>query len=241
MIRTIVVAGLAGTLLTSCSRAPETAADKKVAEAEAKVAEASKALEAARKEAATQSADAGSTRPAAAAKTVILAAGTPLKIRTTSLLSTKNSSVGGKFAASLEAPLTVDGVLVAGKGAEVEGLITEADDGGRVKGRAEITVTLRRLTTADGRTIDIRTDSESRTAQSGVKKDAMKVGVASGIGAAIGAIAGGGKGAAIGAGVGAAGGTGVVLATKGDAAQIPAETVLTFKLTAPVTVTQAKR
>ena len=69
----------------------------------------------------------------------------------------------------------------------------------------------------------------------------MKVGVASGIGAAIGAIAGGGKGAAIGAGAGAAGGTGLVLGTRGEAAELPAETVLSFKLAAPVNVQELKR
>ncbi len=174
-------------------------------------------------------------------KTHTLEAGTAIKVRTTSALSTKTSSTGGTFEASLAAPLEVDGYIVADKGAQVEGVITEAEDGGRVKGKASITVALRRITTADGRTISIRTDSESREAQSSVKKDALKVGVMSGIGAAIGAIAGGGRGAAIGAGAGAAGGTGAVLVTKGDAAVIPAESLLSFRLAAPVTVTEAKR
>ncbi len=69
----------------------------------------------------------------------------------------------------------------------------------------------------------------------------MKVGIASGIGAAIGAIAGGGKGAAIGAGAGAAGGTGMVLGTRGEAAQIAPETVISLKLSSPVTVQELRR
>ncbi|MCX6599540.1 MAG: hypothetical protein NTV70_24560 [Acidobacteria bacterium] len=174
-------------------------------------------------------------------KTHTLETGTAIKVRTTSLLSTKTSSTGGTFEASLAAPLEVDGYTVADKGASVEGVITDADDGGRVKGRASMTVALRRITTADGQTINIRTDSESREAKSSVKKDALKVGIVSGIGAAIGAIAGGGRGAAIGAGAGAGAGTGVVLATKGEAAVFPAESLLTFRLAAPVTVTEAKR
>ena len=54
---------------------------------------------------------------------------------------------------------------------------------------------------------------------------------------AISARAGGGKGAAIGAGVGAGAGVGTNLATRGESAVIPAETLIEFKLVAPVTVT----
>jgi len=57
-----------------------------------------------------------------------------------------------------------------------------------------------------------------------------------GAGAIVGAIAGGGKGAAIGAGAGAATGVGTSMATRGKAAVIPAETLVDFRLAAPVTV-----
>ena len=50
------------------------------------------------------------------------------------------------------------------------------------------------------------------------------------IGAIIGAIAGGGKGAAIGGGVGAAAGAGTQVATRGKNVNVPAESLLTFRL-----------
>jgi hypothetical protein len=53
-------------------------------------------------------------------------------------------------------------------------------------------------------------------------------------GAVIGAIAGGGKGAAIGAVLGGAGGAGAQVLTKGRQINVPAETVLNFKLDQPV-------
>ncbi len=53
-------------------------------------------------------------------------------------------------------------------------------------------------------------------------------------GAVIGAIAGGGKGAAIGAVLGGAGGAGAQVLTKGKQINVPAETVLNFKLDQPV-------
>src|SRR5262249_40059549 len=53
-------------------------------------------------------------------------------------------------------------------------------------------------------------------------------------GAIIGAIAGGGKGAAIGAGAGAAAGAGVQVLTRGDRVNVPAESLLTFRLAQPL-------
>src|SRR5207244_8372470 len=54
------------------------------------------------------------------------------------------------------------------------------------------------------------------------------------IGAIIGAIAGGGKGAAIGAGAGAAAGAGAQVLTRGHSVKVPAESLLTFRLAAPL-------
>ncbi len=180
-------------------------------------------------------------RLAAAPKSHTLAAGTPIVIRTTNKLTTKDLASGSTFEASLEQPLVVDGYEIAQRGASVEGVVTNSDPGGRVKGVASITIGARRIVMADGRTLEIRTNSYSAQANKSKGKDAAKIGIASGIGAAIGAIAGGGKGAAIGAGAGAAGGTGVVLGTRGNAAEIGPETVLTLKLSSPVTVQELKR
>ena len=93
---------------------------------------------------------------------------------------------------------------------------------------------------ASGRVVGISTNTITREAKNTKGKDALKIGIGSGIGAAIGAIAGGGKGAAIGAGAGAGAGTGVVLATRGDPAVIPSETVLRFALRAPITVAELR-
>ena len=65
-----------------------------------------------------------------------------------------------------------------------------------------------------------------------------KSGSAQDLGAAIGAIAGGGKGAAIGAGVGGAAGTGAVLTSRGQAAEVPPETRMSFRLREPITLTE---
>jgi len=120
----------------------------------------------------------------------------------------------------------------------VRGRIVEAVQAGRVKGRAALALQLDELTTSDGQKVEIRTDAFRHEAESGVKGDVAKAGVAAGIGAAIGAIAGGGRGAAIGAAIGGAAGAGGAMATRGKPAELPSETRLTFRLSEPVTVTE---
>ncbi len=191
--------------------------------------------------AANSAAGAGATTPAATPappRTFTLAAGTPISIYTANTLSTKAAQGGERFTASLARPIVDGDWVIAKKGAAVEGVVVNADPGGRVKGRASISVALRSLELADGRTINLSTGSYTKAAKGTKKKDAAKIGIGAGIGAAIGAIAGGGKGAAIGAGAGGAAGTGMVLATRGDPAVIPSESLLTFKLTEPVKVTK---
>jgi hypothetical protein len=61
------------------------------------------------------------------------------------------------------------------------------------------------------------------------------------LGAVIGALAGGGKGAAIGAGIGGGAGAGDVLLTRGKPAELASEARLTFRLKAPVPLTERLR
>jgi hypothetical protein len=89
--------------------------------------------------------------------------------------------------------------------------------------------------TSDGR--KVVTNAVSQEAIENRKKDAAKTGIGAGAGAAIGGIAGGGKGAAIGALIGAGAG----VAQRGEAADIPAETLITFELRSPVTIREASR
>ncbi len=225
------------------------AAEQKLAEAEKKLAQArqdlSKAREVAPKPEPGWSQGSGNaSQPKAAVpaplRTYTVPAGTPVSVRTITALSTKTAAGGTPFEAALHQPIVVDGYTVAAKGATVKGIVTQSDPGGKVQGVASLTVSLASFEAAGGQVVKIDSSDQTLLAEKSTKKDAIKVGVATGIGAAIGAIAGGGKGAAIGAGAGGAAGTGAVLMTRGDAAVLPSESLLTFKLQAPVTVTAAK-
>jgi len=170
-----------------------------------------------------------------APKGSVIAAGASLTVRTTSSLSTATVKSGDAFSANLEVPLRSGDRVLVPKGAPVEGRIVVADPGGRTKGRAHISVQLSEMQAA-GQIVRVSTNTIHREARATKGKDAAKIGIGAGIGAAIGAIAGGGKGAAIGAGAGGAAGTGVVLATRGDPAVIPSESVLIFELRSPLTI-----
>ncbi len=65
------------------------------------------------------------------------------------------------------------------------------------------------------------------------KRSGKYMGGGAALGAIIGAIAGGGKGAAIGAASGAGAGAATQILTRGSV-KVPAETLLTFKLDAPL-------
>src|SRR5262249_22924414 len=171
---------------------------------------------------------------------VTIPAGTAIIVRTQNTLSSERNLKGDTFTATLEEPLIADGLALAEKGAQVEGVVTRSQRAGRVEGVSELSIELVRLHTSDGQKVSIATNLHEVQGERSRGSDAKKIAVATGIGAIIGAIAGGGKGAAIGAGTGAGAGTGVVLATRGKPTVIPSESVLTFHVRAPVEVTERK-
>lgn len=169
---------------------------------------------------------------------VTLPRDTQLAVRLDTSLSSETNRPGDTFWATLDEPIIRDGLVIAQKGARVEGEVFEVERAGRVKGVSKLGIRLVRLDTADGQTIPVSTSQVLQEGEKTKGKDAKKVGIGAGIGAIIGAIAGGGKGAAIGAGVGAGAGTGVVLATRGEPTRVPAESKLWFRLTEPVEVVE---
>jgi len=171
-------------------------------------------------------------------KTLTIPAGTLLTVRVDQTLTTAKNKAGDSFPATLDQPLVVDGMVIAERGAKVEGRVVDSDTGGRVSGLSQLQLELIRLNTSDGQKVRVATESFVKQGEKETKKDIAKVGAAAGIGAAIGAIAGGGRGAAIGAAVGGAAGTGGVMATRGSAAQLPAETRVSFRLKEPITITE---
>jgi hypothetical protein len=167
-----------------------------------------------------------------------LPAETTISVRLIDSVSTETNKAGDTFLASLAEPLTVDGVTLFAKDTSVSGKVLTVEEPGRVKGVASISLQLTEIQPKKGSPLPLETQPFSETAKAEKKKDAAIIGAGTGIGAAIGAIAGGGKGAAIGAIAGGGSSSGYVLATKGKQLKYPSETLMTFKLAEPLTVTR---
>jgi hypothetical protein len=173
-------------------------------------------------------------------RSVTIASGTLVTVRLGETISTERSRQGDSFIATLDEPLVVDGLVIAEKGARANGRVVDTVEAGRVKGLAHLSLELASLMLSDGQKVELRTARFEKEGPSSKTEDAQKVGIGAAIGAAIGAIAGGGKGAAIGAASGGAAGGGVVAATRGKPAVLPAETKISFRVEQPVTITEKR-
>jgi hypothetical protein len=180
------------------------------------------------------------SRPAAEAprrapRDVTIPSGTQLELTLTSSVGSDTSTIEDRVTAELTRAVTIDGREVLPAGSQLAGMVTNADDSGRVKGRANITFMFSSLRAGDAR-YDVRTVPVSRTAAATKGEDATKIGIGAGAGAVIGGLLGGKDGAAKGAAVGGGAGTGVVLATKGKEVRLSSGDDVTTQLTAPLTV-----
>lgn len=162
--------------------------------------------------------------------------GTYVTVRINQVLSSDRNQAGDAFVATLERPIVVDGFVVAERGQTIAGHVTEAKKAGRVSGVSHLAVQLTDLTLADGQQAPIQSQMVTRTGPTSTGQDAGAIAGTTAVGAAAGAIGAGGTGAAIGAGAGAALGTIGVLLTRGRPTYITPESVLTFQIQAPVTV-----
>jgi hypothetical protein len=162
--------------------------------------------------------------------------GTFVTVRVNQWLSSDRNQQGDAFTATLEQPLVVDGVVVAQRGQTVSGRVTDAVKAGRVEGTSRLGLELTDLTFVDGQQLPIRSQMINRNGSTSTGRDAAAIGTTTALGAIIGAGADYGRGAAIGAGAGAAAGIIGVLLTRGRPSVIYPESVLTFRIDAPVTV-----
>jgi hypothetical protein len=203
----------------------------------------SRPVETARAEEPTPARDFSSPEPAAApapppVQKITVPDGTLLSVRLVDEIDSETAQDGEVFRGTLNAPIVVDDQTVIPGDADIEGRVVQVQSAGRFKGQSLLTLELNKIM-YNGRSYNIKTNQWSKQGSSRGKATAAKVGGGAALGAIIGGLAGGGKGAAIGATVGAGAGTGVSAATKGQQIKLGSETVLSFQLESPVTVTPA--
>jgi hypothetical protein len=167
---------------------------------------------------------------------VTLPAGTTLTVALTSMVGSDTSRIEDPVHGTLRHAVRIDGLQALPIGTAVSGHVTHAQPAGKVKGTASIGFRINTIELPGKSREPIKTATYSRVSRATKQKDATKIGVGAGAGAVIGGILGGGSGAAKGAVIGGGAGTGVVLATKGDEVRIPAGTLVTIRLTAPLIV-----
>ncbi len=167
---------------------------------------------------------------------VTLPAGTRVMIRVNEALSSDHSQQGQPFTATLAQPVIAQGIVIARPGQTLSGRVAEALKAGRIKGTSSLSVELDELGLVDGQQVPVKTELVHYAGPTSVGQDATAIGATTGIGAAIGAAADGGFGAGMGAIAGAGASIIGVLATRGHQTVISPEDMLTFRTTAPITV-----
>ena len=167
---------------------------------------------------------------------VTVPSGTSVAIRLLDPIDSETAQPGQTFRATLDAPLPTDGDVAVPSGYDVKGHVVDVKSAGKFAGQSLLVLELDSVSVG-GRLYGIEADPYRRQGKNRTTNTAEKVGAGAVIGAIIGGIAGGGKGAGIGAAAGGGIGGGVQAAGKGQQINLPSETVLSFTLRSPLTVT----
>jgi hypothetical protein len=171
-------------------------------------------------------------QPAAPPAPVALTAprGTPITIRTNEEISAEHNPDGSRWTGVVERPVIYHGATIFERGASVSGVVVAEKKKGNFKGAGELSI----VVTDIGRD-RVHTSEYTLVNKGRGKRTAGFIGGGGGLGAIIGGIAGGGKGALIGGLAGAGAGTAVGATTGSKDVIIRPESVITFRLTEPVT------
>jgi hypothetical protein len=165
---------------------------------------------------------------------IVIPTGTQLQVRTNQAIDSKVANAGTTFSAEIANDVTDDSGRVAIPRGSPAALIIKQAGAGKL--HANNLVLDMQSISVQGREYDVETADVSQSGKQGVgvnKRSGEYMGGGAALGAIIGAIAGGGKGAAIGAASGAGAGAATQVMTRGSV-KVPAESLLTFKLEAPL-------
>jgi hypothetical protein len=173
--------------------------------------------------------------PAPKPEPIVVPEGTVLTVITGQALSSKTSTTGQAFIATLAQPVGAGGKTALPKGATLSGTVVTAKAKGKIKGEGQLDLMLTSISVR-GHTYPIKTNLLSSTEKGKGKRTAATTGGGAAGGALIGGLAGGGKGAGIGALVGAGAGLVGGAFTGNKQIELPAESALSFTLTSSLTL-----
>ena len=161
---------------------------------------------------------------------VNVAAGTNLTIRINQHISVKTSHAGDRFDGEVVDPVAGDNSqVVIPKGARVSGVVVASHRRGHFKGSSILELRLTYLT-LNGTRYALDTKDLTQTKKGKGKRSAAIIGGSTGAGMLIGGVATGGVGLLVGGLVGGGGGTLISGLTGNRDIEIPAESIVRFKL-----------
>jgi hypothetical protein len=170
-------------------------------------------------------------------------AGRTIAVRNNQSINSETAGPGQTYSAVVAHDVTdTTGAVAIPRGASATLVIREARGQGELQGRSELALDVGSVA-IDGRNYRLETSDFVEKGRPGVGENHRTGKFAGGgalLGGIIGAIAGGGKGAAIGAASGAGAGLATQAATRGHAVHVPAETVLDFRLEAPIRIREMR-
>jgi hypothetical protein len=156
-------------------------------------------------------------------------AGTEIAMRINQNISVKHTVAGDHFSGEIVEPVSRNGVVVIPRGTPVSGRVDAAHRRGHFKGRSVLELRLTSMT-LNGNQYALDTHDNVRTKKGKGKRTAGFIGGLTGAGMLIGGIASGGVGLAIGAASGAGAGTLIAGTTGNRDIDIPAESIVHFRL-----------
>ena len=184
----------------------------------------------------------GPAQPEAAAmpEQVSIPAGTSLAVRVDQRISVKTTHEGDTFTGEIVQPITAgDGNLLVPKGSRVRGVIDASHRRGRFKGAALLQLRLTAIS-LDGKEYPIRTSDLTQRKKGKGKRTAAFIGGGSGLGMLVGGLASGGTGLLIGGLAGGGAGTAAAGLTGNRDLNIPAESIVRFKLAEDLVLQQGQ-
>jgi hypothetical protein len=169
-----------------------------------------------------------------------ITAGTTLAIRVDQSISVKRSRAGDTFTGEIVEPVLnpTDNSVVLPKGAPVGGVVAESHRRGHFKGRSLLELQLTSLT-LNGKQYPLTTRNLVESKKGKGRRSAAMIGGGAGLGMLVGGVATGGVGLVVGGLVGGGAGTAAAGLTGNRDLDIPAESIVHFKLADDLVVQQA--
>ena len=178
--------------------------------------------------------------PAPAPANVTITSGTTLAIRIDQRISVKTSREGDTFTGEVVEPVLNpgDNSEIIPKGATVGGVVDASHLRGHFKGRSLLELRLTSLT-LNGKQYELTTRDLDRSKKGKGRRSAAMIGGGAGLGMLVGGVATGGVGLVVGGLVGGGAGTAAAGLTGNGDINIPAESIVHFKLADDLVIQQA--